>query len=55
MRHRYISLIKNLNPSSRVYDYLKHNNFIEKDFESLFVVSFGKASIGMMDGAQIYN
>ena len=47
----YKSCIKNLNPSSRVYDYLKHNNFIEKDFESLFVVSFGKASIGMMDGA----
>ena len=29
----YKSCIKNLNPSSRVYDYLKHNNFIEKDFE----------------------
>ena len=50
----YKSCIKNLNPSSRVYDYLKHNNFIEKDFESLFVVSFGKASIGMMDGALKY-
>ena len=50
----YKSCIKNLNPSSRVYDYLKHNNFIEKDFESLFVVSFGKASIGMMDVALKY-
>ena len=27
----YKSCIKNLNPSSRVYDYLKHNNFFEKD------------------------
>ena len=50
----YKSCINNLNPSSRVYDYLKHNNFIEKDFKSLFILSFGKASIGMMDGALKY-
>ena len=50
----YKSCIKNLNPSSRVYDYLKDNNFFEKDFESLFVVSFGKASIGAHSNTSKY-
>ena len=50
----YASCIESLNPSSRVYQYLETSTLFEKKYNFIYLVSVGKASIGMMDGALKY-
>jgi glycerate-2-kinase len=50
----YSSSIVKLDPSRTVYDYLSSIQIVKPQFEKIYLVAFGKASISMMSGLLDY-
>ena len=46
----YTSSLAKLDPSGTVFDYLSSNKIVSSNYNKIYPVAFGKASISMMSG-----
>ena len=50
----YSSCLDKLDPRTSVYNYLKSNKILKKNYKQIYPIAFGKASVSMMDGLLDY-